>query len=192
MSNDGFAGSNHDVGSFSEVDEELRDRTLIQDANLQRTHECEDEYVAAMEAYFKAFAVSVEACPSNWPTAKKEREAKTINFRERIRFEKAKVRFEAAKLYVEAQKALINSVQSRGANVRAQAHLDGGPQWSSSPRPVMGERERRTLENHTLTTRCSECGELQYGCPSGVTCPNGHGDAEPIQSQEPPKKRRPF
>lgn len=27
-SNDGFAGSNHDIGSFSEVDEELRQEWL--------------------------------------------------------------------------------------------------------------------------------------------------------------------
>jgi len=124
MNRPGWSGSNHDVGTFSEVDEELRHRVLIQDDNLRRVHETEEEYLAAMEEYLSAFAVSVAACPSNWPTAKKEREAKTVNFRSRIRYERAKVAWEAAKLYASVQGGLINAIQSRGANVRTQVALE--------------------------------------------------------------------
>jgi|GEM_PF-4913560 len=125
MNNSGWSGSNHDVGSFAEVDEELRHRIVIQDDNLRRVHEAEEEYLTAMEEYLPAYAETVAACPSNWPVAKKEREAKTVNFRARIRYERAKVAWEAAKLYASVQSGLINAVQSRGANVRKQADLEG-------------------------------------------------------------------
>lgn len=121
---DGWSGSNHDVGSFSEVDEELRHRILVQDANLMRVHEAEEEYLAAMEEYLPAYAKTVAECPDNWPVARKEREAKTVNWKARIRYERAKVAWEAAQLYAKVQSGLINAVQSRGANVRKQADLE--------------------------------------------------------------------
>jgi hypothetical protein len=31
-------------------------------------------------------------------------------------------------------------------------------------------------------TRCSECKEIQFNTPSGVTCPNGHGGADGEES----------
>lgn len=34
------------------------------------------------------------------------------------------------------------------------------------------------------TTHCSECGEPQFGTPSGLTCKNGHGGSD----SNPPKK----
>lgn len=123
-SNDGWSGSNHDVGSFSEVDEELRERILKQDANLMRVHEAEEEYLAAMEEYLPAYAKTVAGCPDNWPVARKERKAKTVNWKARIRYERAKVAWEAAQLYAKVQSGLINAVQSRGANVRKQADLE--------------------------------------------------------------------
>jgi hypothetical protein len=33
-------------------------------------------------------------------------------------------------------------------------------------------------------TRCSMCGEEQYNTPSGVTCKNGHGGADPIDEDQ--------
>lgn len=140
MPDRGWSGSNHDVGSFAEVDEELRYRVTIQDDNLLRVHEAEEEYLAAMEEYLPAYAETVAACPSNWPVAKKEREAKTVNFRARIRYERAKLKWEAAKLYADVQKGLINAVQSRGANVRSQADLEKPAHRFGDVRPPTGNR----------------------------------------------------
>lgn len=127
-----WGGSNADIGTFAEVDEELRHRVVLQDDNLLRFREAEHEYLEAMEAYLTAYAVTLQGCPSQWPTAKKEREAKTVNYRERIRFEKAQLGWESAKLHINAQSGLINAVQTRGANIRRQADLDGrSPEWSA-------------------------------------------------------------
>lgn len=147
MTNSGWSGSNHDVGTFSEVDEELRHRITIQDDNLRRVHEAEEEYLAAMEEYLGAFAETVATLPDSWPTARKDREAKTINYKARIRYEKAKTAWEAAKLYANVQEGLINAVQSRGANVRKQADLEG------AAHATMGEVRNREGGSETRTNQ---------------------------------------
>lgn len=172
MSGDGWSGSNHDVGSFSEVDEELRHRITVQDANLMRVHEAEEEYLAAMKEYLALYAQTVTECPDNWTVARKEREAKTVNWKARVRYERAKVAWEAAKLYAEIQDRLINAVQSRGANVRKQADLE------AVAHQRIGEVRNDPLPHKAyrrLDTDCAACGEPQYDTPSGPCCENGHG-----------------
>lgn len=186
MPDRGWSGSNHDVGSFSEVDEELRHRILIQDDNLRRVHEAEEAYLAAMEEYLPAYAETVASCPSDWPTARKEREAKTVHYKFRIKYEKAKLAWEAAKLYASVQEGLINAVQSRGANVRKQADLE------VAAHAVMGEvrnNPKSAQSYRPLDMDCAECGLVQYDTPSGPCCENGHGGAEGVPVK---RKRRPF
>ena len=49
-------------------------------------------------------------------------------------------------------------------------------------RPFLMVEEDKPVLTEKTGTNCAECGEPQYECPSGVTCINGHGGAEEIDS----------
>ena len=54
-------------------------------------------------------------------------------------------------------------------------------QEAPSPKKLL----QKPLESFPLAgTRCSVCREPQYQSPSGLTCPNGHGGADPLEEEE--------
>lgn len=131
---EGWAGSNVDLGTFAEIDAELRERARLMDEALAEAKAANMALRESQGAYMIAFARSV-AMSSERATAGKEREAKTDNVEARVVYESAKLRWELAQLGVRTAENQLNGAQTRAANLRRQVSLDGTtPSWSGGGR----------------------------------------------------------
>ena len=122
---DGWAGSNVDLPTPSEIDAELLYRVRMADDALEEADRLQAVYLEAMRLYFLAFAESVRssALPSN---AAREREAKSKHVGLRTAYQSAKLRYEFAERTVtNVCDAMLKATQSRARLVRRQLDLDG-------------------------------------------------------------------
>jgi hypothetical protein len=119
-----WSGSNVDLGTFSEVDEDLRLRVVRMDEAMAEAEAANRDLRESMGSYMVAYARSISL--SNEKTnAAREREAKTDNVELRVEMERAELRWKFAQMAVRAAESQLNGVQSRGANLRSQLRLDG-------------------------------------------------------------------
>ena len=96
-----------------------------------------------------------------------------------------------AKKIVDQQEKQQEAEQSAKQKEREQEVFDKEEDKSkNNPEPKSREVE---METKYTRTKCSVCKEPQFDTPSGITCKNGHGGADPEQESKPEPKptRRP-